>query len=101
MKTLIIQDLAIAADLDADDMSAVRGGCHSQWKMPSCYPAPSAPSGLPGGYEHAPSSYTGATTVSVNQANNQCQNNPTGNGSAAMCGSIYAYNNQQGYNAIG
>ena len=100
MKTLTIQDLAVAADLDTKAMSAVRGGFCGEWKMPSCYPAPSTSSCFSGKHEQYPSSYTSTTTVSVNQANNQLQNNPTGNGSVAMGGSIYAYNNQQGFNTI-
>jgi hypothetical protein len=94
MKTLTIKDLSIAADLDSKGMSAVRGGCYGNWKMPSCVPTvpvceyPSHPS------------YPSTTTVSVDQANNQYQSNATGNGSAVFGGGIYAYNNQQGFNVI-
>ena len=91
MKTLIVKDLAVAADLDTKAMSGVRGGCYSQWKMPSSFP---------GKYEQSPSSYTSTTDVSIAQANHQYQSNPTGNGSVAMGGSIYAYNNQQGFNSV-
>ena len=93
MKTLIIKDLAIAADLDTKAMSGVRGGF--AWKMPSSLQSYSLPS-LPG-Y----GSVTTNTTVTLDQVNNQYQSNATGNGSAAMGGSIYAYNNQQGFNSIG
>jgi len=89
MKTLTIKDLSIAAELDRKAMTAVRGGCYGDWKMPSCFPA--APT-----YSY-PSS---TTTVSVSQANSQFQSNATGNGSAVFGGSIYASNNQQGFNSI-
>lgn len=92
MHTLMITDLARTEELDRQSMSAVRGGCYGDWKMPSCLPK------VPG-YEHPAS--TSTTTVSIAQANNQCQTNPTGNGSAVFCGGIYADNNQQGYNAVG
>ena len=93
MKTLIIQDLAVAAGLDTKAMSGIRGGF--AWKMPSSLQGYSLP-GFPG-Y----GSVTSNTTVTLDQVNNQVQNNATGNGSAAMGGSIYAYNNQQGFNTIG
>jgi hypothetical protein len=92
MHTLLIKDLARTEDLDRQSMSAVRGGCYGGWKMPSCFPT---------SYPGYPTSTTTTTDVSVTQANNQCQNNPTGNGSAVFCGSIYADNNQQGSNSIG
>jgi hypothetical protein len=97
MKNLTIKDLSIAADLDNKAMSAVRGGTYGNWKMPSCMPTvpvcgyPSHPS--------YPSSST--TTVTVDQANNQYQSNPTGNCSAVFGGGICADNNQQAGNYIG
>jgi hypothetical protein len=99
MKTLIIKDLAIASELDGKSMSAVRGGCDTGWKMPSCAPV-KAPSCYPTSYEYPV--YNTTTTTNISQANNQCQSNPTGNGSAVFgCGGIYAFNNQQGFNVIG
>jgi hypothetical protein len=89
MKNLMIKDLSITEELDRKAMTAVRGGCYGDWKMPSCYPTSS-------GYSY-PSS---TTTVSVSQANNQFQSNATGNGSAVFGGGIYASNNQQGFNSI-
>jgi hypothetical protein len=95
MQTLIIKDLSIAADLDSKSMAAVRGGTYGDWKMPSYMPT--VPS-----YEHPtyPAS-SSTTTVSIAQANDQCQSNPTGNGSAVFGGGIHACNNQQGFNVIG
>lgn len=94
MHTLTIKDLARTEELDQKTMAVVRGGCYGNWKMPSC---------VPGGYEHPsyPSSTTTTTDVSVTQANNQFQSNPTGNGSAVFGGGISAYNNQEGFNIIG
>jgi hypothetical protein len=95
MSTLNIKDLAVTATLDGKAMSEVRGGYgsykggyNSCFKMPSCVP-----------YEAKPASYS--TTVDVTQANTQCQENPTGNNSAAFCGGISAWNNQQAGNYVG
>jgi hypothetical protein len=101
MHTLLIKDLARTEDLDRQSMSAVRGGCYGNWKMPSCFPTyPTMPTC---DYQHPqyPTSSTTTTTVSVAQANNQSQNNATGNGSAVFGGGIFAANNQQGFNSIG
>jgi hypothetical protein len=90
MSTLNIKDLAIAEELGSKAMSEVRGGfCGyaSCFKMPSCLP-----------YEAKPVSHT--TTVDIVQANSQCQQNPTGNGSAVFCGDISAWNNQQAGNSV-
>jgi hypothetical protein len=38
--------------------------------------------------------------VDIVQANSQCQQNPTGNGSAVFCGDISAWNNQQAGNSV-
>ncbi|RJG05544.1 hypothetical protein D3870_05510 [Noviherbaspirillum cavernae] len=86
MKTLSIKDLAIAEELDAEGMSAVRGGTYKMPKMP-----------------YLPDSYgsTSTTNISIDQVNNQAQSNPTGNNSAVFCGNIEAWNNQQGSNSIG
>ena len=89
MKALTVKDLAITEELDAKGMSAVRGG--TGFCMPSCYSFPIA--------SCKPSVVT--TDVVISQANNQAQSNATGNGSAVFCGSIPAFNNQQGYNQIG
>ena len=95
MKALTIKDLSITEELDAKGMTAVRGGTGfcmpSCYTMPSCYSAPVS--------EYKPSTYT--TSVAISQANNQCQSNATGNGSAVFGGSISAFNNQQGFNHIG
>ena len=89
MKTLIIHDLSITEELDRKSMSAVRGGCYSEWKMPSCFPAYSAPS--------QPST----TNITTTQSNCQVQSNATGNGSAVFGGDIYANNIQSGVNYNG
>jgi hypothetical protein len=89
MKALTIKDLSLTEELDAKGMTAVRGGCG--FTMPSCYSFPVVCK--------APSVVT--TDVAISQANNQLQSNATGNGSAVFCGSISAYNNQQGSNHIG
>ncbi|MDB5825421.1 MAG: hypothetical protein JWR21_4125 [Herminiimonas sp.] len=92
MKALTIKDLSITEELDAKGMTAVRGGCG--FTMPSCYSFPVVC--------HAPSPASVVTTdVAICQANNQLQSNATGNGSAVFCGSISAYNNQQGSNHVG
>jgi hypothetical protein len=90
MKNLMIKDLSITEELDRKTMTVVRGGSSGVWQMPSCFPTSS-------GYSY-PSS---TTTVSVSQANSQYQSNPTGNCSAVFGSSIYADNNQQGFNYIG
>jgi hypothetical protein len=93
MSTLNIKDLAGSADLSGEAMNAVRGGfcgyssCYP--KMPSCHPYQSK------------SPVSSSTSVSVEQANSQCQENPTGNNSATLCGGISAWNNQQAGNFIG
>ena len=87
MKTLTIKDLSIAEDLSGKAMSEVRGGFYGGWKMPSLIA------------EHPAASYT--TTVSVDQANSQVQQNATGNGSATFGGGIAAENNQQAFNSLG
>ncbi|MDB5822342.1 MAG: hypothetical protein JWR21_1046 [Herminiimonas sp.] len=93
MKALSIKDLSITEELDAKGMTAVRGG-FCGFTMPSCYALPVAC--------RAPSPASTVTTnVVVSQANNQLQSNATGNGSAVFCGSIPAYNDQQGYNHVG
>jgi hypothetical protein len=90
MKTLIVKDLAIAAELDSKSMSAVRGGRSFGGGMASYMQE----------YPQYPAS-SSTTTVSVSQVNNQSQFNPTGNGSAVFGGGIAAYNNQQGANVAG
>ncbi|RZI42836.1 hypothetical protein EGT07_12690 [Herbaspirillum sp. HC18] len=76
MTTLLIKDLAIAADLDHSAMSAVRGGS-SGYKMPSysyCgpkYPAPCWP-----GQEASPSK----VSLDVSQQIGQCQSVENNNG---------------------
>ncbi|TFW10135.1 hypothetical protein E4K72_02445 [Oxalobacteraceae bacterium OM1] len=92
MKALI-KDLSRAETLAAKEMSAVRGGFCGMPKMPVCsYPSWEVKSSQPS---------TVTTTVDIAQANNQFQSNATGNCSAVFGGSIYANNNQQGYNSIG
>src|SRR5437899_1461177 len=101
MKTLMIKDMSLVEELDRKAMAGVHGGYFCGWTMPTCFPTapvcyPAPPSyGCP-----TPSTYTSTTSVTVAQANNQYQNNPTGNGSAVFGGGISAQNNQQGYNII-
>jgi hypothetical protein len=90
MNVLMIKDLSVAAELDTKAMAGIRGGY--AWKMPSSLCTFSAPD--------FPASVI-STSVKLDQVNNQAQSNATGNGSAIFSGSIPAYNNQQGYNAIG
>jgi hypothetical protein len=89
MKVLTIKDLAVTAELNAKGMTAVRGG-YCGFTMPAWCSFPVA---------YKPSTVT--TDVVISQANNQLQNNATGNGSAVFGGSISAYNNQQGFNSVG
>jgi hypothetical protein len=92
MSTLNIKDLAITEELNDAAMSEVRGGFCGYGcmpKLPVCHPWQEKP----------PVSST--TTVSVSQANSQCQENPTGNNSATFCGGIDAWNNQQAGNFVG
>ena len=50
MKSLIVKDLAVASDLNAEDMAAVRGGCYKgptspcKWEPSYCPPSHGAPS---------------------------------------------------------
>jgi hypothetical protein len=86
MKTLIIKDLSVAAELDHGAMAAVRGGYNMS--QTSWYPLPSP---------------TYATTVDATQNLTQFQNvvNATANGSAFVNG-VTANNNtsQFGQNNI-
>ncbi|MFJ1471803.1 hypothetical protein [Massilia orientalis] len=88
MKTLIIKDLSVAAELDHGAMAAVRGGYNMS--QTSWYPLPSP-------------SPTYATTVDATQNLTQFQNvvNATANGSAFVNG-VTANNNtsQFGQNNI-
>ena len=87
MQTLTIKDLSVTAELDSKAMAAVRGGYLEGWKLPA--------------YDYAyPGTTTTTTKVDVSQANNMLQSNATGNGSAIFCGSVGAFNNQQGSNSI-
>jgi hypothetical protein len=96
MSILNIKDLAVAATLDDKAMSEVRGGFGRGYSSAysSCFKLPSYPSCEPKPVSHS-------TTVDITQANSQCQENPTGNGSAVFCGDISAWNNQQAGNYVG
>jgi hypothetical protein len=87
MKTLIIKDLSVTAELDRDAMVAVRGG-YNMTQTSSWYPLPSP---------------TYGTTVDATQSLTQFQNvvNATANGSAFVSG-VTANNNtsQFGQNNI-
>jgi hypothetical protein len=84
MKALTIKDLSVTEQLDSKAMAGVRGG--NDWKMKML--------AFPAVYQ----SYASSKTVSVEQANNQIQDNDTGNGSAVFGGSITAFNTQTGLN---
>jgi hypothetical protein len=87
MKTLIIKDLSVTAELDRDAMVAVRGG-YNMTQTSSWYPLPSP---------------TYSSTVDATQNLTQVQNvvNATANGSAFVSG-VTANNNtsQFGQNNI-
>ena len=77
MTTLIVKDLATAADLDASAMSAVRGGCTSKPSYSWCGPAYTAPSYCPPVYG-APAA--GKLSVDASQMIGQSQNVVNNNG---------------------
>jgi hypothetical protein len=87
MKTLIIKDLSVTAELDRDALAAVRGGY--KMSQTSWYPLPPSP--------------TYGTSVDATQNLTQFQNvvNATANGSAFVSG-VTANNNtsQFGQNNI-
>lgn len=102
MTQLMIKDLAVAADLDAAGMSAVRGGCAAKpsyscytpsYYTPSCY-MPSTPS------SYAP----GNVSLDVSQMIGQSQNvqNNNGNNVAFASGISSTVNpTQSAHNNIG
>ncbi|HYD96167.1 MAG TPA: hypothetical protein VEC01_12640 [Noviherbaspirillum sp.] len=75
MTTLIIQDLAIAADLDASGMASIRGGTSFKGTVPGWMPTF-------GGYGY------GNATVTASQQIGQSQDvmNNNGNNAAFVCG---------------
>ncbi|MEN3364621.1 MAG: hypothetical protein V7606_1895, partial [Burkholderiales bacterium] len=68
MKALTIKDLSVTEQLDSKAMAGVRGGYDWKAKMLA----------FPAVYQ----SYASSTKIDVTQANNQIQDNDTGNGSA-------------------
>jgi hypothetical protein len=84
MKALTIKDLSVTEQLDSKAMAGVRGGYDWKAKMLA----------FPAVYQ----SYASSTKIDVTQANNQIQENGTGNGSAVFGGGIAAFNTQSGVN---
>ncbi|MBK4735313.1 hypothetical protein [Noviherbaspirillum pedocola] len=95
MNALNIKDLSVAATLDDKAMNKVHGGTGRGFSSySSCFKMPS--------YEYCePKPVSHSTTVDIAQANTQCQQNATGNGSAVFGGDICAWNNQQAGNYVG
>lgn len=81
MKTLMIDDLAVTAELDGEAMSAVVGGycgyCPPVWEMPKC------DVGMPK-QDYAPPNVTFNAAQSLGQSQNTTVNN--GNNAAFVSG---------------
>jgi hypothetical protein len=99
MKTLTIKDLSVAAELDAKDLAAVRGGCSYYTPMPS-YCSPCSPSSWGG-----PQVDVTKDSLNFNAAQqlNQSQNTLVNNGNNVAFASGITSNvtpTQNGHNTI-
>jgi hypothetical protein len=99
MHTITIKDLSLAADLDAQSLASVRGGCSYYTPMPSCY-SPCSPSSWSG-----PSFDFNKSDVNFNasQQLGQSQNTLVNNGNNVAFASGITSNvtpTQNGHNTI-